>query len=244
VNGGEGEKMQMQMSESVMNPPAPNDTKPVREPEHAASVSSDCMLQIQVRVIDLLSSYTVQGVLVGFTPGEVAVLVDEEMPAEREVAVHLSEFHFEGQTLFCGPREGQYEVHISIDDIQGSGLRRAPRFPVEIPAELTPPNAGPVAITIRDISRDGMGIECPVALEIGNPVAVASGPAFVFAVVRHCTPLPGGLYRAGIEMHHLFERPKGAPAEPVQANSVRETVGRWFSRKSQLPAGAKPLRIS
>jgi len=225
-------QIQENVSESVLNTPVLSDPGQVRESERATRISNDCMLQIQVSVIDLLSSYTVRGVLVGFTPGEVAVLLDEQMPPEREVEVHLSDFHFEGQTLYCGPREGQYEVHVSIDDTEGAGLRRAPRFPVEIPAELTPPNAGPVAITIRDISRDGMGIECPVALEVGQPVAVASGPAFVFAVVRHCQPLPGGMYRAGVEMHHLFERPKVTAAEPVQSTSVRETVGRWFLKAS------------
>jgi hypothetical protein len=197
------------------------------------------MLQIGVSIVDLLSGYTVRGVLVGFTPGEVAVLMDEEMPGGRSVAVHLNAFCFEGETLYCGPKEGQYEVHISIDDTEGAGLRKTPRFPVTIPAELTPPNAEAVAITIRDISAEGMGIECPVPLEIGHPVAVTSGPAFIFAVVRHCQPIAGGRYRAGVEMHHIFERPKEATAEPAPArsNSVRDTVGRWFARKTPLQTG-------
>jgi hypothetical protein len=236
MTSAKGEKMQLQnLSETVLENPV-NTSVRVRVTE-ASRISSDCMLQIEVTVVDLLSSYTVRGVLVGFTPGEVALRVEEEMPGQRSVAVELNGFCFEGETLYCGPKDGRYEVHISINDIEGAGLRKAPRFPVTIPAEMTPPNAGPVAITIRDISADGMGIESPVPLEVGHPVAVASGPAFIFAVVRHCHPLPGGRFRAGVEMHHLFERPKEVVAEPARPNSVRDTVGRWFSRKTPLQAG-------
>jgi hypothetical protein len=235
-------QLQEELSESVWSAPPPGDPEQAAERNEISQFPTDCTLQIQVSVVDLLSSYTVRGVIVSFTPGEVAVIMDEEMPPERDVAVHLNAFCFEGHTLYCGPKAGQYEVHISIDDIEGAGLRKTPRFPVMIPAELTPPNAGPVPVTIRDISRDGMGIESPVPLEVGHPVALASGPAFVFAVVRHCRPLPGGRFRAGIEMHHLFERPQEPANEPAPSNSVREVVGRWFSRKSQIHVGTRPLR--
>jgi len=225
------QRQQEDKRDFVLNDPAHN-----LEADDAAHWASDCPLQIDVSVVDVLSDYTVRGVLVGFTPGEVAVWVDEEIPPGRAVSVHLNEFSFEGQTLYCGSKEGQHEVHISIDDMAGARMRRTPRFPMTVPAELMQPNAGPVEITIRDISRDGMGIESPVSLETGHPVAVVSGQAFVFAVVRYCEPLPGGKFRAGVEMHHLFEPPKPAESEPAPSNTVREVVGRWFWRKPELQA--------
>ena len=206
--------------------------------EQSDSSWADGNLQLEVRVIDLLSDYTVSGELVGFTPGEVAILVDESLSEQREVAVHFAEFSFEGQTLYCRPNGNRYEAHVSIDDIQGIGLRRTPRFPVMIPAKLLLPDVEPVAITIRDLSRDGMGILSPVLLKAGQPIAIVSGPAFVFAVVRHCQETTGGLFRAGVEMHHLFERPPQSESEQGQAaaNGLFRKTFRLFSRRAVNPS--------
>ena len=86
-------------------------------------------LGLDVQVVDFLSSYTVRGVLEGFTPGEVMILLSEPVVEQRMVTVQLNAFVFEGETLYCRPRQDRFEVHISIDDVQSSGLRRAPRFP-------------------------------------------------------------------------------------------------------------------
>jgi PilZ domain len=197
------------------------------EVEAAHAMIPDGTLQLRVRIVDVLSNYTIPGLIFGFTPGEVAILVDEPMSDDRTVAVHLDSCSFEGQVLYCAPYENRYETHISIDDTERTGLRRAPRFPVTVPAELILPEGDPVAITIRDISRDGMGLESPLALRPGQPVAISSAPAFVFAVVRHCEQLPEGKFRAGVEMHHLFERPvpPSEPAKPTVFRALRET---WF----------------
>jgi hypothetical protein len=213
------------------------------EGEHVLPVSKDKLLQIEVRVVDVIANYTAAGVLVGFTPGEVVVLLNEPMSDERVVAVHWSSFSFEGQILYCRPHEDQYETHISIDDTEGAGLRREPRFPVTIPSELMQPDGVPVAITIRDLSRYGMGIELPIALEVGRPIAIASGPAFVFAVVRYCVPSSTGTFRAGVEMLHLFE-PKGIQTKPVQRrNFFRDRWVSWFRRRSDHAAGSKLVRV-
>ena len=185
-------------------------------------------LRIPVSLVDLLSDYSVAGVLVSFTPGEVAILVDEQVSEQRDVEVRLNSFAFLGHTLYCRPNDGQYEAHVSIGDVDRSGLRRAPRFPVSIPAELLLTDAEPVPATIRDISRDGMGIESTAALEPGQPIGIRSAPAFVFAVVRHCNPMPGGRFRAGVEMHHLFESPE-PQVSPVQPPVVRTSWGKWFN---------------
>jgi hypothetical protein len=204
-------------------------------------VSKDKLIQIEVRVVDVLSNYGVPGVLVGFTPGEVVILLNEAMSAERTVAVHWNSFSFEGRILYCQPHEDQYEGHISIDDIEGGGLRREPRFPVTIPAELMRADGVPGAITIRDISRHGMGLESPFALETGLPIAVASGPAFVFAVVRYCRPLSNGMFRTGVEMLHLFE-PKRPATEPARSDFLRDLWDRWFSRRLDHAADSELVR--
>jgi hypothetical protein len=190
----------------------------------APRMSPDGTLQLHVRVVDVLSNYSIPGFVFGFTPGEVAILVDEPMSEERTVAVHVDSFSFEGQVLYCAPYGDRYETHISIDDTERTGIRRAPRFPVTVPAELMLPQGDPVAMTIRDISRDGMGLESPLALQPGQLVAIASAPAFIFAVVRHCRQLSPGRFRVGVEMHHLFERPAPLPepAKPTAFQALRE----------------------
>jgi hypothetical protein len=228
-------------SQNNWNEPVMNEDVVAAGKGEVLPISKDKLLQIDVRVVDVLSNYMVPGVLVGFTPGEVAILLNEPMSEQRTVAVHLNSFSFEGQILYCGPHAGQYEVHVSIDDIEGTGLRKAPRFPVTIPAELMRPNGDPVPITICDISRDGMGVESPLELEIGRPVAVATGPAFVFAVVRYCRPTPSGLFHAGMEMHHLFERTEPPTAPP--APSILRELRIRFSRRSKI-ADCKPVRVT
>jgi len=219
----------MQLQEQFDEPEI-NEAANVTDAGNAGPVSIDNAFEIHVRIVDQFSDYAVLGVLLGFIPGEVTILVNEPLSENREVTVYMSAFSFEGQTLYCRPNETRYEVHISIDDIQGAGLRRTPRFPVMIPAELLSPSHEPVAITIRDLSRDGMGIESPILLKAGQPIAIVSGPAFVFAVVRHCQPLPSGLFRAGVEMHHLFEKPPQPPIEPPQPSLPGKLLKRWTAK--------------
>lgn len=206
-------------------------------------IPKEGLLCIEARIVDVLSNYSIAGTLVGFTPGEVALFVQEPLSEQRTVAVHLDSFSFEGETLYCAPYEGKYEIHVSINDVEGLGLRRSPRFPVTVPADLLRPNGETIAITIRDISRDGMGIELPCPIEVGQPAAISSGPAFVFAVVRYCQPIQAGLFRAGLEMHHLFERPL-PPVEPPQPNLLRNVWRRCFSERAEMAARAKLLRIA
>jgi hypothetical protein len=182
---------------------------------------------LQVRVADFLSGFTVAGILEGFTPGEVTVSLPERMSEQREVRVHLNSFVFDGETLYCQLKDGRYEAHITIDDVEETGLRSARRFPVRLPARMFPPHGSPVDIAIVDISGDGLGIELAVPVEVGQPIAIANGSAFVFAVVAHCRPVAEGVFRAGVEMQHVFER----CAEVPVAESRSGLLGRVFGKR-------------
>lgn len=191
------------------------------------AVSHDWKLGLEVQVIDFLSGYTIPGILEGFTPGEVTVSLPEKVSEQRAVMVHVNSFMFGGETLYCRPSESGYEAHITIDDVLESGLRRVPRFPLRLAAQLFPPYGVPLGITIVDVSGDGLGIESPVPLETGQPIAIASGSVFVFATVGHCRNVRENLFRAGVEMQHLFERPcDQAPDEPRTG-----LLGRVFGKR-------------
>jgi hypothetical protein len=208
----------------------------VEQPDDSASVVStekvpDAVsprwpLELEVQVIDFLSSYTVHGILEDFTPGEVRILLNEPVSEQRMVTVDMNSFMFEGHTLYCQPRQDQFEAHISIDDIEVNGLRRTPRFPVKLAAQLFRARTEPVAMTIVDISSEGLGIELPLSLEIGQPIAVASGPVLAFAIVRHCRQLSEGVFRAGAEMHHLFEKKIEPPKDSARSSFLQKVLGK------------------
>lgn len=197
-----------------------------QDPVHVWNIE----LEVPVHVVDLLSGYSVPGVLQGFTPGEVMVSLEEALPEQRDVSVRFSSFVFEGQLLYCQSKQTLYEAHITIDDTEETGLRRAPRFPVKVGGQLFPSHGGPVDITIVDISSDGLGIESPVSLQIGQTLALASESVFVFAVVRHCRQVPGGGFRAGVEMQHLFENSGEIPPDEARSGILGRVWGRRSSK--------------
>jgi hypothetical protein len=209
--------------------------------EETSNSSRHWDFAVEVRVVDLLSGYAVGGILEGFTPGEVTISLTERVSEQRTVAVHLDCFSFIGETLCCQPRLSQFEVHISIDDTAKTGLRRAPRFPVGIPGRMFRSFAILAEIMIVDISRDGLGIESPVPLEAGQPIAIATESVFVFAGVRYCRQVGEALFRAGCEMHHLFERPARPPADPVRSSLLKKIGGTWpFTKKSDSQVKTLP----
>ncbi|HTW67293.1 MAG TPA: PilZ domain-containing protein [Bryobacteraceae bacterium] len=189
-------------------------------------------LGLEVDVVDFLSGYRVPGMLEGITLGEVIVSLGEPLSEQREATVHLNSFAFQGEILYFQSRESRYEAHITIDDADETSRRRTPRFPVKLPAQLFPAHAGPVDITVLDVSSEGLGIESPVPLEIGDAIALATESVFVFAVVRYCRQLSGGPFRAGVEMLHLSANRIGVPAKVV---SSRFLGAPW--RKRHLKKG-------
>jgi hypothetical protein len=159
------------------------------------------------------------------------------MSEQREVRVHLNSFVFDGETLYCQLKDGRYEAHITID-VEETGLRSARRFPVRLPARMFPPHGSPVDIAIVDISGDGLGIELPVPVEVGQPIA--NGSAFVFAVVAHCRPVAEGVFRAGVEMQHVFERCAEVPVAESRSGLLGRVFGKRQGGEMARPEGLEP----
>jgi hypothetical protein len=161
---------------------------------------------LNVLVVDFLSGYTVRGVLESFTPGEVTIQVEEMIPEQRSATVQFGSFVFQGETLYCRAKGARYEAHITIGASE-NGVRIGPRFPIKLAGQVFPPESDPVAITIVDVSRDGLGLELPMLVEPGQPIAIAAGNVFVFATVYFCRRLSDGVFRAGVEIEHVLEKP-------------------------------------
>ncbi len=191
-------------------------------------------LGLGVQVVDFLSGYTVSGILEGFTPGEVTVSLPEMVSEQRTVEVHWNSFVFDGETLYCQPKQGRYEAHITIDDVEDTGLRRVRCFPVRLAAQMFAAHAEPVEVTIVEISGEGLGLELPLPVEAGQPIAIVSGSVFVFAVIDGCRKIGEGLFRARAQVQHLFER----SGEALLEDSRCGIVGRVFGKRAAAKRAA------
>jgi hypothetical protein len=162
---------------------------------------------LEVRVKSPTWEVGVGAVLQDFTPGEVILLLDDPIEAKTQVAVQVNTCSFHGDILYCKPSGTRWEAHVSFDDVDSSGLRRTPRFPVHIPARLfARGSAGPLDAMILDISGDGLGVEIGRAVPAQANVAVQSEDAVALGHVRHCREIGPGVFRAGILMQHIMRR--------------------------------------
>lgn len=147
-----------------------------------------------------------EAVLQDFTPGEVILLLDGDIPAKTQVAVQAATCAFHGEVLYCKRRGSRWEAHVSFDDAEPSGMRRSPRFPVRIPARLFASGSSPVDATIVDISGEGLGVEMAGAVPVSANVVVQSEESIALGEVRYCRQNAAGVFRAGILMQHIMKR--------------------------------------
>src|SRR3984885_14454216 len=127
-------------------------------------------LQMQARVTAPTWEIGLSGLVHDFTPGEVILILDDNIAAGTRVTIQINMSSFVGDILYCSPSGSRWEAHVSFDDVDATGLRRTPRFPVSIPARIffnasgTSASEGTVEARIIDISGDGLGVELAVAL--------------------------------------------------------------------------------
>jgi hypothetical protein len=173
-----------------------------------------------------------------FTPGEVILLLDDQIAAGTRVTVQLDNSSFVGDILFCSPSGSGYEAHVSFDDVDATGLRRTPRFPVSIPARIfCSASDAPLEGKIVDVSGEGLGIELTSPLPMQANIAVQSEENTALGVVRHCRELSPGLFRAGVQLHHIIRKDpdlQKASAESGWMNKLGVRLGR---KKAERPKG-------
>jgi PilZ domain len=164
-------------------------------------------LQLEARVTAPTWEIGMAAVVQDFTPGEVILLLDDQIPAGTRVTIQLNTSSFVGDILYCSPSGSRFEAHVSFDDVDATGLRRTPRFPVSLPARIFSSVIDvPLEGRIIDISGEGLGIELPAALPKEANIAVQSEENTALGVVRHCRELRSGLFRAGVQLHHIIRK--------------------------------------
>jgi len=149
----------------------------------------------------------IPAVVQDFTPGEVILLLDDQIAGGTRVTIQLSTYSFTGEILFCAPKGSRYEAHVAFEDVDATGLRRTPRFPVSIPARVFSSTSDvPLEGTIVDVSGEGLGIELTESLPMHSNIAVQSGENTAFGEVRYCRQGSSGLFRTGVRLHHIVKK--------------------------------------
>lgn len=164
-------------------------------------------LQMKARLTAPTWEIGLSAVVYDCTPGEVILLLDDEIAAGTRVTVQLNTSSFVGDIVFCKPSGTRYEAHVSFEDLDAIGMRRTPRFPVNIPARIfTSASDGPMDAKIVDVSGEGVGIELPSAIPLQSSIVVQSEENTALGEVRHCRQLSSGRFRAGVQLHHILKK--------------------------------------
>ena len=179
-------------------------------------------LGLKVRLKSPSSTRVYEGFLEHFIPAEACILVDHHFKRDTTLLVDVNGFQFEGIVAFCGRKNDVYEAHIVIPDTDETGRRRDPRYVVNLPARVyAAVSEQPFDAMVVDISRDGLGLECPLQLEMGDTLAVESQLNLAFGVVRHCRALPCGRFRAGVLVHNVISKKQNSERQQDRRSWVR-----------------------
>jgi hypothetical protein len=199
-------------------------------PSEVKSVS----LGLKVRVTTPDTDFSFEGIMQHFVAGESAILLDHHFIKGTQVRVEFNGFSFQGEIMFCEPKDKLYDTHIIIPDVDENGMRRDPRYVFNLAARLYPPGGElPIDATLVDISKEGLGLESPMSLEVGETVAVESQSNLAFGIVRHCRQLASGTYRAGLHVYNVIAKEVIAKEEIP----ARKQVGRRWAVQSLFSLG-------
>jgi hypothetical protein len=195
-------------------------------------------LQMEARVTAATWEIGLAAVLQDFTPGEVILILDDKIASGTHVTIQMNTCSFDGVILYCQPSDSRWEAHVSFDDVDATGLRRTPRFPVSIPARVFS-NASNVPLegTIIDVSGEGLGIELAVAVPLQSSIAVQSEENTALGVVRHCRELSSGLFRVGVLLHHIVRKDADLEKASAESGWMNKLGARFGRKKPDRPKG-------
>jgi hypothetical protein len=178
------------------------------------------------------------GIVQDFVPGEITVIAKNSILIGTNLTVEINAFTLLGEVLSCRSRDdGTHEIHLSIRDTDATGLRRTPRFSVNLPARVyTSSLPAPLAATITDISGDGLGLETTVKLPNDATLVIESQSNIALGVVRHCREVASQWYRTGVKLHHILtNRPEGGGGSNETAPRSKLSTISWESSRQTKP---------
>jgi hypothetical protein len=218
--------------EKIKRQPAAKQTAEAK-PGAKISNGNTLGLGLEARVTAHTWEVGLSALIQDFMPGEVVLLMDDPIPAGTPITVQVDTCSFDGQILFCTQSGSRWETHVSFDDVDSTGLRRTPRFPVLIPARVFLTSSElPIDGTIVDISGEGLGIELSQAVPRETNIAVQSQENTALGVVRHCRERAPGLFRVGVQLLHIIRKDPDLQKASAESGWMNK-LGARFGRKER-----------
>lgn len=139
-------------------------------------------------------------------PGEVHFLSPEPVQNGSLAEAEFDEgCRVSGKIVGCLKSGSYYLLSFHCD---GSERRQEQRFPVNQPGWLLPnlePDAPQIAVLVRDVSRNGVGLEMPDLLPINSAVVLKTSECYIFGTIQYCTPYQLG-FKSGVHIDEIFFR--------------------------------------
>ncbi len=221
------------------SPDKTSDRQPTEEQTQTSSETPQTRgLQLEARVTSTTWEIGLAAVVQDFTPGEVILILDDKIASGTHVTIQMNTCAFDGVILFCEPSGARWETHVSFDDVDSTGLRRTPRFPVSIPARVfSSATEGPLEGRIFDVSGEGLGMELPAAIPKQTNIAVQTEENTALGVVRHCRELSSGLFRLGIQLLHIVRKDADLEKASAESGWMNKLGVRFGRKKADRPKG-------
>jgi len=161
-------------------------------------------------------NFGTDGFLEDVVAGELSLTTAELVMPPAVIRVEFNGCALSGEVICSRPVFGGYRTNVLVYEVDESGQRMSPRFPVILPSLVYSAAEGkPVAANIIDISADGLGLELDIPLLEGETIAIESSACTTLATVRYSRRVAGNRYRAGVSMNH------------VMPNVARRAESRW-----------------
>jgi hypothetical protein len=222
-------------------PPSPEKAQPqppTNEADAEPAKPGALGLRLEARITAHTWEVGLSALIQDFTPGEVILLMDDPIPPGTHITIQVDTCSFDGQILFCMKSGSRWETHVSFDDVDATGLRRTPRFPVSIPARVfLNTRELPLEGIIVDISGEGLGMELREPVPVQANIAVQSEENTALGVVRHCRELSAGRYRAGIQLHHIIRKDPELEKASAESGWMNKLGARFGRKKTERPKG-------
>lgn len=223
-----GEGPSVESDPSPIEPDAPLTNLSTEADAQSLAETPGAPLGLKIHLAVHGSDYIFEGVMEHFFGNEASILLDHRFQKETRVKVEFHGFQFDGEVLYCQRKGDRFDTHVVLADQDETGVRRDPRYVVNLEGRLYAPGTGDtIDAKLVDISREGIGVECASTLTVGDAVAVESQLNLVFGVVRHCRQTPTGIYRAGLQVHGAITKEEIMPERP-KAQSQPKKQHSWM----------------
>jgi len=187
---------------------------------------SDVRMSLNLAGTDVDISCTVLAI----RGGRVHLRTSQQVLAGFRVVVKLDHISLPGEVGYCAPKDQGYLICVELDR-ETAHQRGEPRFPVNLPAKVIVLDGSATLIfpgTVADVSRSGIGLLVPAALEIASLICVETATMLIAGEVRYCLKKGDKEFRVGLETTDVFSDPDADP-------NVGDHPLRWLQRVWRMP---------